>query len=286
MSLSFVFRETKIGIKNNLKMALTSILIMSFSLFFFLFFVILTINSFDILYKRIFNLRMEVYPIEGLKKEYILFLEDIIENLRGVAEVEFIDKDKAREAFLIEYPEYKELVDIFEESFFPPKWSIKIEPYALFLFSIDEIKSFILRLPGIKEVYFGEEFLVKIFKVLLFLIFIDIFFFFFLLFLLSLTILQTLRLTIKTRLPLIEILYLIGADEEYVRSPFALEGALYGFFGALISVFLLYFFLFFIRKFFGVSFSYFYYVALSGLFLGILLGFLSSQMALSDIERV
>jgi len=286
MSFSFILRETYKGIKNNIRMAVTSVFIMSFSFFFFMFFIILTINSFNVIYKRSESIMFEVYPDEKLDKKALNFLSDILSSLRGVKKAEFIDSKKAREIFLSDYPEYKELLDIFNEEIFPPKFTLHLKPYLLLRGEIPELKSFILRLPFVKEVYFGEEYLLKVFKVLLFLIFIDIFFFFFLLFLLSLTILQTLRLTIRSRLPLLEVLYLIGADEEYIRSPFALEGSIYGLSGSLIASLLFIFFIFILKKFFGVSFQYITPVIAGMITFGIFLGFLSSQIALSDLEKI
>ncbi len=286
MSLSFIVRETYKGIKNNIRMAVTSVFIMSFSFFFFMFFVLLTINSFNVIYKRSENIMFEVYPDENLDEKKLNFLLDILSSLRGVKRAEFIDPKKGRDIFLNDYPEYRELLDIFKEEIFPPKFTLNLKPYLLLRGEILNLKSFILRLPFVKEVYFGEEYLLKVFKILLFLIFIDVFFFFFLLFLLSLTILQTLRLTIRSRLSLLEVLYLIGADEEYIRSPFALEGSFYGLSGSLIASLLFIFFIFILKKFFGISFQYVPYIVIGMITFGIFLGFLSSQIALSDLEII
>lgn len=286
MSFSFIIRETYTGIKNNLRMAFTSVLIMSFSLFFFIFFVILTLNSFNVIYERSSKLMFEVYHTENLDDKSLNFLADILKSLRGVYKVEYIDSRKGREFFLNEYPEYKELLTLFNEDIFPPKFTLHLKPYLLLRGEIMELKSFILRLPFVKEVYFGEEYILKIFKILLFLIFIDIFFFFFLLFLLTITILQTLRLTIRSRLNLIELLYLVGSDEEYIRSPFALEGSLYGLSGSIIAVILSLLFFSFLKKFFGISFNFVFTVLISMVAFGTFLGFLSSQIALSDIKKI
>lgn len=228
----------------------------------------------------------EVYHSENLDEKSLIFLGDILKSLRGVYRVEYIDSKRAKEFFLMDYPEYKELLTLFNENVFPPKFTLYLKPYLLLRGEIMELKSFILRLPFVKEVYFGEEYILKIFRILLFLIFIDIFFFFFLLFLLSLTILQTLRLTIRSRLNLIELLFLVGSDEEYIRSPFALEGSLYGISGSIVAAILSLLFLSFLKKFFGISFNYIFHVLVSTIAFGTLLGFLSSQIALSDIKKI
>ncbi len=286
MSLSFIFRETLKGIKNNIKMALTSVFIMSFSLFFFMFFIILTLNSLNIIYKRANEIKFEVYPSENLNNKFMNFFKDLLSSLRGVKRVIFVDSKEGRELFLKDYPEYKELLNIFEEEIFPPKFTLELKPYVLLRGEIPELKSFISRLPGIKEVYFGEEYLLKVFKLLVFLLFIDIFFFFFLLFLLSLTILQTLRLTIRSRLKLLEVLYLVGADEEYIRSPFALEGSIYGFFGSIIASILFFAFITLLKKLFGVTFLFVVPTSVAIIAFGVLLGFLSSQIALADLKAI
>ncbi|MEN3043870.1 MAG: permease-like cell division protein FtsX [Candidatus Hydrothermales bacterium] len=228
----------------------------------------------------------EVYPTENLDKKTLNVLFNILKSLRGVEKVEYVDSEKGKKIFAQEFPEYKDLLLIFDEEVFPPKFTLHLKPYMLLIGEIQDLKSFILRLPFVKEVYFGEEYIIKVFKILLFLVFIDIFFFFFLLFLLSLTILQTLRLTIRSRINLIEILYLIGADKEYIRSPFALEGFLYGLFGSFLANLLLFTFINTLKKFFGITLDYLIPLLIINTAFGALLGFLSSQIALSDLKEI
>ena len=53
-----------------------------------------------------------------------------------------------------------------------------------------------------------------------------------------LVILNTIKLTIFTRDTEMEIMRLVGASDSFIRTPFLIEGALYGIFGTILSLFL------------------------------------------------
>jgi cell division transport system permease protein len=96
---------------------------------------------------------------------------------------------------------------------------------------------------------------------------------------------QTLRLTILRRKEVVNLLEIIGASESTIRGPFVFEGSFYGICGGLISGISLFFLNMIIKKLFNIHLSYMDLVFSISLLFGLLLGFMSSLIAVSQRER-
>jgi cell division transport system permease protein len=100
---------------------------------------------------------------------------------------------------------------------------------------------------------------------------------------------NTIRLTIHYSKEEINIMRLVGATKSYIRGPFAVEGVLYGLFGALIAIIIFFPITYWLGKqmsgFLGINLftyylSHFFTIFFALVFSGMFLGSLSSLFAI------
>lgn len=122
--------------------------------------------------------------------------------------------------------------------------------------NVAKIEKYISLYPFVREVLYPESLLIlineNVRKISLFLLVISTF-----LFLIALTIINnTIRLSIYSKRFLIRTMQLVGATRSFIRRPFIVQGAFYGFLSALIAMTLLLGMLYLIEKEFFSMFSF------------------------------
>jgi cell division transport system permease protein len=280
----FIIKETLKGLKVNFKMGFVSILITSFSLFVFFFFLILTLNGFNLMKKVSSNIEMDIYIKKDTPQKIKKIFYETIKNYAGIKKMEIIEPYEAKKIFSESFPEYSSLLELFEDEIFPERIVLILKPDYL-LFSYNSLKKNIEKFEFVDEVIFGEEWILPFSKFLIFLIFVDIFLIILLFFLLGIVMVQTLRLTILTRKDVIKLLEIMGASENIIKGPFVLEGCFYGIFGGMISSLFLFLINIFIEKYFKIILINQKIFLILPILSGILMGLISSMIAISKREK-
>jgi cell division transport system permease protein len=280
----FIIKETLKGLKVNFKMGFVSILITSFSLFVFFFFLILTLNGFNLMKKVSSNIEMDIYIKKDTPQKIKKIFYETIKNYAGIKKMEIIEPYEAKKIFSESFPEYSSLLELFENEIFPERIVLILKPDYL-LFSYNSLKKNIEKFEFVDEVIFGEEWILPFSKFLIFLIFVDIFLIILLFFLLGIVMVQTLRLTILTRKDVIKLLEIMGASENIIKGPFVLEGCFYGIFGGMISSLFLFLINIFIEKYFKIILINQKIFLILPILSGILMGLISSMIAISKREK-
>ena len=122
--------------------------------------------------------------------------------------------------------------------------------------SVAKIEKYILGYPFVKEVQYSESLLFlineNVRKISIFLLVISAF-----LFLIALTIINnTISISIHSKRFIIKTMQLVGATRSFIRKPFILQSALFGFIAALIALTLLMGLLYLIEKKFFLMFTF------------------------------
>lgn len=241
MSLISFWRIIKLGLTNfwrNRWLSLTATLVMTITLFTISTFIILTLfinNTVDAIKEKI---DMTVHFYDSVSEEQIGDLQRRLALQGEVKSVRYISKEEALQIWqqLPIKPKTKELVKP-EDNPLPRGLQIKaqkpedLQKIANFLnsntykpvisrISFEDNKQIIQRLLSITTFVRKAGWLICAIFVLIALI----------------VVFNTIRLTIFTRRDEIEVMKLVGASDLFVRIPFILEGALYGFFATLFSV--------------------------------------------------
>jgi len=244
--MSFWFTVIR-QVGRNLRMTwgsqLMTLLTVSLSVLIFAFFYLIYANMLNFGHKLGDDLSLIVYLEEEPGPELQQQLINKITAFDEVEEVRFISRAKAYKRFADQLGKNQDVLNDMPKDFLPP--SIEVVPMKN-LRSLNQVKLFsayLARLPGTLKVQYGQDWVERFYyftKLLSIIV------------LLSGTLLilttifmvaYTIRLTILGRQDELELLKLVGATNNYIRTPFLLEGLLQGGIGSslgIISLFILF----------------------------------------------
>lgn len=215
---------------------LMTLLTVSLSVLIFTFFYLIYANMLSFGDKLGDDLSLIVYLEEEPGPELQQQLIKKITTFDEVEEVRFISRAKAYKRFARQLGQNQDVLNDMPKDFLPP--SIEVVPLKN-LRSLNQVKLFsgyLARLPGTLKVQYGQDWVERFYyftKLLSIIV------------LLSGTLLilttifmvaYTIRLTIIGRQAELELLKLVGATNNYIRTPFLLEGLLQGLLGSFFGI--------------------------------------------------
>ncbi len=241
--MSFWFTVIR-QVGRNLRMTwgsqLMTLLTVSLSVLIFAFFYLIYANMLNVGEKLGDDLSLIVYLEDEPGPELQQQLIKKITTFDEVEEIRFISREEAYQRFAKQLGENRDVLNDMPHDFLPP--SIEVVPMKN-LRSLNQVKLFsayLARLPGALKVQYGQDWVERFYyftKLLSIIV------------LLSGTLLilttifmvaYTIRLTILGRQAELELLKLVGATNNYIRTPFLLEGVLQGFLGSFLGITQLY----------------------------------------------
>jgi cell division transport system permease protein len=237
--MSFWFTVIR-QVGRNLRMTwgsqLMTLLTVSLSVLIFAFFYLIYANMLNVGDKLGDDLSLIVYLEEEPGPELQQQLRKKITNFDEVEEIRFISRLEAYERFANQLGQNKDVLEDVPKDFLPP--SIEVVPLKN-LRNLNQVKLFsayLASLPGTLKVQYGQDWVERFYyftKLLSIIV------------LLSGTLLilttifmvaYTIRLTIIGRQAELELLKLVGATNNYIRTPFLLEGLLQGLLGSSLGI--------------------------------------------------
>lgn len=241
--MSFWFTVLR-QVGRNLRMTwgsqLMTLLTVSLSVLIFAFFYLIYANMLNVGDKLGDDLSLIVYLEEEPGPELQQQLRKKITNFDEVEEIRFISRLEAYDRFANQLGQNEDVLNDMPKDFLPP--SIEVVPLKN-LRNLNQVKLFsayLASLPGTLKVQYGQDWVERFYyftKLLSIIV------------LLSGTLLilttifmvaYTIRLTIHGRQAELELLKLVGATNNYIRTPFLLEGLLQGFLGSSLGIAQLY----------------------------------------------
>jgi len=213
-----------------------TLLTVSLSVFIFAFFYLVYNNMLTIGDKLGYDLRLIVYleeePIEELEEQ----LRRKILAFDEVEDIRFVTRAEAYERFKNQLGEDRDVLEDMPRDFLPP--SIEVVPLKN-LRSLNQVKLFseyLSKLPGTIKVQYGQDWIER-FYYFTRLVSVIVVLSAGLLILTSVFMVSyKIRLTIIGRRQELELLKLVGATTDYIRTPFLIEGVLHGLFGSTIGL--------------------------------------------------
>ena len=235
-----VIRQVGRNLRQTWASQLMTLLTVSLSVLIFAFFYLIYANMPTLGDKLGDDLSLIVYLEDEPGPELQQQLRRKITTFDEVEEIRFVSRAQAYERFSEQLGENKDVLNDMPKDFLPP--SIEVVPMKN-LRSLNQVKLFsayLARLPGTLKVQYGQDWVER--------------FYYFtrlvsIIVLLSGTLLilttifmvaYTIRLTILGRQAELELLKLVGATNNYIRTPFLLEGLLQGLFGSTFGILSLY----------------------------------------------
>ncbi len=215
---------------------LMTLLTVSLSVLIFAFFYLIYANMLTLGSKLGDDLSLIVYLEDEPGPELQQQLINKITTFDEVEKIRFISRDQAYNRFAEQLGKNRDVLNDMPKNFLPP--SIEVVPKKN-LRSLNQVKLFsayLARLPGTLKVQYGQDWVERFYyftKLLSIIV------------LLSGTLLilttifmvaYTIRLTILGRQAELELLKLVGATNNYIRTPFLLEGVLQGILGSSFGI--------------------------------------------------
>lgn len=232
-----VIKEAFLGIFRNSGMSLISIVSISsmLTLFGFVFILVLGINS------TVYRLGNEldkvvVYLEDNVSADQVNSLIDVLANDKRVKEVNYTSKQEALEIFKESFGENSDILDSVEEDTLPASLDISLKDLSY----SKEIAGMLEGREEIEKIDYHYDLINKMINIEKSVKYIG-YAIVFVLFLVSVVIIHnTVKIGVSNRQREINIMKYVGASDLYIRSPFLIEGIMFGIIGALIAFVIVY----------------------------------------------
>ena len=228
----YFIREVIISLKRNNWMSFASIGTVAVSLFVMGVFLILVMNMTRLASLLESQVQINVYLSDELTTEQIEEVEAELNEMQGIENVVYVNKNEAKERLSERLGEQKYLLNAFDDhNPLPNSFELTVKMPELVPTAAEAIAG----IEGVEEVKYGQDVvehlfditrLMRIFGLVLMLLLAGA-----TLFIIS----NTIRLTVFARRKEIAIMKYVGATDWFIRWPFLLEGMVLGFVGGVIS---------------------------------------------------
>ena len=181
-----------------------------------------------------------VFFEEGISQERIDEIGKLIENRQEVADIRYISADEAWAEYQKEIfgDKAEEFIEGYPEN--PLADSMNYEVFPADVSQQDELKTYILSIPGVRKIESLDELASTLTAVNKLISYVSIGIIGVLLAVSVFLISNTITMGISIRKAEINIMKYIGATDFLVRAPFVIEGVIIGLFGALIPLYAIY----------------------------------------------
>lgn len=231
-----VIRQVGRNLRQTWASQLMTLLTVSLSVLIFAFFYLIYTNMLSLGDKLGDDLSLIVYLEDEPGPELQQQLRRKITTFDEVEEIRFISRAEAYRRFSEQLGENKDVLNDMPKDFLPP--SIEVVPMKN-LRSLNQVKLFsayLARLPGTLKVQYGQDWVERFYYFTRLLSIIVLLSGFLLILTTIFMVAYTIRLTILGRQAELELLKLVGATNNYIRTPFLLEGLLQGLIGSCLGI--------------------------------------------------
>jgi len=204
-------------------------------------YVTISINSVKLLKLIRDKVEIDAYLTDNIQPADISKLTASIKSVGGVKSVNFVSKDEAAKIFAEEFGQ--DILEVFDHNPLPPSLKINLYDEYKTIDRIEKIKQELTKNREITDVVYAQKNLEIIERNSQSLVFLNLSLLVIITFSSIFLIGNTIRLMIVAKKDTIEIMKLIGATKETIRTPFIMEGFFQGFVGSLLAVILLQVFL-------------------------------------------
>jgi len=223
------------------------------------------------------KIEMEVFLKITVSEGQIDELTEKLEQIPGILNTQFINKEEAAKRFKEEFGQ--DIFDVLDFNPLPLSFIITLEDRARNLNSIQKISGMIENITEVDEIVYQKFLLETIDKYISFIAFGVLFVGLIITVIAVVLIYNTIRLTIYARRDAIYIMRLVGATQAFIRTPFIIEGVLQGLIASslasVVVYYLVQFVIHFIYPFLVFNNQIFIYLISFGLIIGLLSASLS-----------
>ncbi len=228
----YFIQEVFRSLRRNRWMAFASIGTVAVSLFVLGVFLTLVMNMNRLASSLESQVQISVYLKDNIKKADRADIEDDIRRMQGIATVEYVSKDEAKERLSERLGDQKYLLDALgDKNPLPEAFEVTVTEPEL----VETAAKSIEKMKGVEAAKYGQDVVQHLFDITRL---IRIFGFVTMLLLAGATLFiisNTIRLTVFARRKEVAIMKYVGATDWFIRWPFLLEGIVIGFIGGVLA---------------------------------------------------
>ena len=233
-------KEALEGIKANKEAYLITIGTTAVSMSIFGIFLVVHFNIQGMVKKWRENFQVVVYLQDTIAKKELKKLKSYLSSMQKIDKYLYVSKDQALKNFRKRLDRNQTILDNLDVNPLPASFELKLKNEYRNYKEIKSIAEDVKKFKGIESLEFGEGWLERIETILFFLKFIVLAIGGLICIGIILIISNAMKLSLYARKDEIEIMQLVGATDWFIKGPFLLEGILQGFFGAILSLIILY----------------------------------------------
>jgi len=241
MNPSYYFKEFMRYLKTAKSAVISSTIVIALAVLLLGVFLTISINSVKLLKLIRDKVEIDAYLIDNVPNPDITKLTADIKTIGGIKNVTYISKEEAAKLFAEDFGQ--DVLEVFDHNPLPPSLKITLYDEYKTIERIEKIKAELLKYREINDIVYAQKNLEIIERNSQSLVFLNLSLLVIITFASIFLIGNTIRLMIVAQKDTIEIMKLIGATKETIRTPFILEGFIQGFAGSLLAVLILQIFL-------------------------------------------
>ena len=234
--MTYLFRESFKTLVRHKGIMSLSIIIMSLTLLVLAVFLLVTDNVYRALDRTRDELKIYVYLQDRLSNDDIEQRYKELLVIESVESVVFISKSEAMQEFQKQLGDDQYILESLETNPLPASFRVELKkPYR----QKKDIEAFVAKasaLDGVEEVNYGQEFVERFWFLTRVFLYVDAGLGLIVILSSIFIISNTVRMTILTRRRSISILKLVGATNQFITTPFIIEGAFQGGFASVLSM--------------------------------------------------
>jgi cell division transport system permease protein len=241
MNPSYYFKEFMRYLKTAKSAVVSSTIVIAVAVLLLGVFLTISINSVKLLKLIRDKVEIDAYLIDNVPNPDITKLTADIKTIGGIKSVTYISKEEAAKIFAEDFGQ--DVLEVFDHNPLPSSLKITLYDEYKTIERIEKIKAELLKYREINDIVYAQKNLEIIERNSQSLVFLNLSLLVIITFASIFLIGNTIRLMIVAQKDTIEIMKLIGATKETIRTPFILEGFIQGFAGSLLAVLILQIFL-------------------------------------------
>ncbi len=241
MNFSYYIKELIRYLKAAKSAAVSSTIVIAIAVILLGIFLTISINSVKLLKLIRDKVEIDAYLVENFNEQEGVKLMNSLKTIGGVKSIRFISKQEAAKIFEQEFG--KDILDVFDYNPLPASLKISLYDEYKSIERLEKIKSELGQYKEISDVVYAQNNLEILERNSNSLVFLNLSLLILITFASVFLVGNTIKLMISAKKQTIEVMKLMGATKETIRTPFIMEGFLQGFIGSVIAVILLEIFL-------------------------------------------
>jgi cell division transport system permease protein len=241
MSPSYYFKELWRYIKTATSSVISSTVVISIAVLLLGIYLTISINSIKLMKLIRDKVEIDAYLADNFPESKSGSLINSIKTIGGIKSVKYISKEEAARIFAEDFG--KDILEVFDYNPLPPSLKVTLYDEYKTVERLEKIKNELKQFKEIEDVVYAQNNLEILERNSNSLVFLNLSLLLIITFASVFLVGNTIKLMISAKKNTIELMKLIGASKETIRTPFLLEGFFQGLAGSLLAVLILQLFL-------------------------------------------